>query len=171
VLNNHYLLVKLLQKQNAKEDLKNNDNKEPWEYALEMSQPIRDRYQFAEDKNRDVLDLRDVVRMDDTMDKKGEKVINATICKKNWSVRVWNAFDFNVKIQEILKAQDKANNKIEDNKGDGNDQQRKEQNNNNNNKQSQNNEIQDEDEEYNFKDNDKLSDNKDNNNDGFDEQI
>ena len=174
VLNNHYLLVKLLQKQNAKEDLKNNDNKEPWEYALEMSQPIRDRYQFAEDKNRDVLDLRDVVRMDETMDKKGEKVINATICKKNWSVRVWNAFDFNVKIQEILKAQDKAKDKIEDSKGDGNEQQRKEQNGNNNNNENKqsNNEVQDEDEEYNFKDNDKLSDNKDNNDGmGFDEQI
>ena len=118
VINNHYLLVRLLIEQGATVNVDNKDGHQPWEYAGEMRKGIAERYKASEDKNRDTIDLRDVVNeaFERMRIKKKEEYVDATIGKENWRLRVWNAFDFNEKICKVLKVDEKEEEKQEEEK-------------------------------------------------------
>lgn len=110
VLNNHYLLVRLLVEEfNCKIHLKNKDGVEAVEYAKLMDGPIKKKYEICEDMIRETFDLRDIVR--DLIHQK-EEVIDATVCKSNWKLRVWAANDFSTKILKLFEESGDRNNDL-----------------------------------------------------------
>ena len=126
VINNHYLEVRLLIENNCIPDMKNKDGIDPFQYARAMNGPIKSIYDISEDLERDIIDLRDIVR---NMVYRVDEAIDSLVCTKNWKLRVWNALDFNIKIIKLL---DSVINKENE---QGNEE---EQNNNENNNQNVN---------------------------------
>ena len=126
VINNHYLEVRLLIENNCVPDMKNKDGIEPFQYAKAMNGPIKSIYDISEDLERDIIDLRDIVR---NMVYRVDEAIDSLVCTKNWKLRVWTALDFNIKIIKLL---DSVINKENE---QGNEE---EQNNNENNNQNVN---------------------------------
>ena len=131
VMNNHYLLVRLLiEEEGANKTLINKDEKEPWEYAAEMNKIILAKYKGCGDRNRDTIDLRDVAReaFNKMKLKKKDEYFDSTIGKGNWKIRVWNAQDFSGKIckklnveehmQERKDAENNQNNNVNEEKRD-----------------------------------------------------
>ena len=100
VLNNHYLEVRLLLKNNADPNLKNKDGILPFEYASLMSTPIQKLFKESKDLDRDTFDLREIIRK---LINKPDNIVNSTVCEKNHHLRVWTANDFNEKINKELK--------------------------------------------------------------------
>ena len=99
VLNNHYLEVRLLLENNCIPNIKNRDEIEAYQYAVAMNQPIKNKYDISEDLERDVIDLRDIVRI---FVERADEVIDSIVCTKNWKLRIWTALDFNIKIIKLL---------------------------------------------------------------------
>ena len=126
VINNHYLEVRLLIENNCVPDMKNKDGIDPFQYARAMNGPIKSIYDISEDLERDIIDLRDIVR---NMVYRVDEAIDSLVCTKNWKLRVWTALDFNIKIIKLL---DSVINKENE---QGNEE---EQNNNENNNQNVN---------------------------------
>ena len=126
VINNHYLEVRLLIENNCIPDMKNKDGIDPFQYARAMNGPIKSIYDISEDLERDIIDLRDIVR---NMVYRVDEAIDSLVCTKNWKLRVWTALDFNIKIIKLL---DSVINKENE---QGNEE---EQNNNENNNQNVN---------------------------------
>ena len=126
VINNHYLEVRLLIENNCIPDMKNKDGIEPFQYARAMNGPIKSFYDISEDLERDIIDLRDIVR---NMVYRVDEAIDSLVCTKNWKLRVWTALDFNIKIIKLLDSEINKENE------QGNEE---EQNNNENNNQNVN---------------------------------
>ena len=114
VLNNHYLEVRLLIENNCIPDMQNKDGIEPFQYVNAMNTLIKSIYVISEDLERDIMDLREVVR---NLVDRVEGVIDSMVCVKNWKLRVWTAFDFSNKIikllgsvlEEMIKEKEKEN--------------------------------------------------------------
>jgi hypothetical protein len=51
--------------------------------------------------NLETTDFRIFVRNAYTSNK-SEKILNSTVCKENWKVRLWNISDFSNKIKKLL---------------------------------------------------------------------
>ena len=100
VLNNHYLEVRLLLKNNADPNLKNKKDLLPYDYASKMSDPIKKIFKESKDIDRDTFDLRNIIK---EVTKKSDDIVNSTVCEKNHHLRVWKANDFNEKIIKELK--------------------------------------------------------------------
>lgn len=98
VLNNHYLLVRLLLEKKANKTITNKDGITAVEYAEIINNAI---VKFCEKNfDRDTLvDLKIFVR---NVINKNEKILNSTICKSNHSVKIWKILDFSQKICKIL---------------------------------------------------------------------
>jgi ankyrin repeat protein len=99
VLNNHYLLVRLLIENKSNIDIRNKDGIVPSEYADIMNAAINKYIMKSDDPNAEYVDLRDFVR---NIINKNEKILNSTICSNNRKVRLWNVQDFNNKICKLL---------------------------------------------------------------------
>jgi serine/threonine-protein phosphatase 6 regulatory ankyrin repeat subunit B len=129
VINNHYLEVRLLLEHNCNVELKNKDDISVFEYATLIYEFVERKYEEFEDKERGLIDLRDILR--DILKKKDE-ILDAIICKSNWNVRIWTARDFAEKIFKALgldKEKEKNEEKNEGEEGSGNNNPQGEQNN------------------------------------------
>ena len=129
VINNHYLEVRLLLEHNCNVELKNKDDISVFEYATLIYEFVERKYEEFEDKERGLIDLRDILR--DILKKKDE-ILDAIICKSNWNVRIWTARDFAEKIFKALgldKEKEKNDEKNEGEEGSGNNNPQGEQNN------------------------------------------
>jgi ankyrin repeat protein len=104
VFNNHYLLVRLLLENRAEVDIRNADGVTSQEYADIINHGVS---KLATSKSEEIMnencvvDFRIFVRNAYTSNK-SEKILNSTVCKENWKVRLWNVFDFNNKIKNLL---------------------------------------------------------------------
>ena len=123
VINNHYLEVRLLIENNCVPDMKNKDGIEPFQYAKAMNGPIKSIYDISEDLERDIIDLRDIVR---NMVYRVDEAIDSLVCTKNWKLRVWTALDFNIKIIKLLDSviskENEQGNEEEQNNNENNNQ-------------------------------------------------
>ena len=123
VINNHYLEVRLLIENNCVPDMKNKDGIEPFQYAKAMNGPIKSIYDISEDLERDIIDLRDIVR---NMVYRVDEAIDSLVCTKNWKLRVWTALDFNIKIiklfDSVINKENEQGNEEEQNNNENNNQ-------------------------------------------------
>ena len=123
VINNHYLEVRLLIENNCIPDMKNKDGIDPFQYARAMNGPIKSIYDISEDLERDIIDLRDIVR---NMVYRVDEAIDSLVCTKNWKLRVWTALDFNIKIIKLLDSviskENEQGNEEEQNNNENNNQ-------------------------------------------------
>ena len=116
VINDHYLEVRLLLEHNANCDLKNKDDKTVYQYSAAIFELVEMRYEEYEDKERGMIDLRDVVR--NILNKKDE-IVDAIVCRSNWDIRIWIVRDFAEKIFKALGL-DKEKEKNDKNEGEEN---------------------------------------------------
>ena len=123
VINNHYLEVRLLIENNCIPDMKNKDGIDPFQYARAMNGPIKSIYDISEDLERDIIDLRDIVR---NMVYRVDEAIDSLVCTKNWKLRVWTALDFNIKIiklfDSVINKENEQGNEEEQNNNENNNQ-------------------------------------------------
>jgi len=98
VINCHYLLVRLLLETKASTDCRNKDGVTPPEYAEIIYEIVNKASTKIEDYN-EIVDLRNFVR---PVLNKPEKVLNASICEKNFKVKFWQVNDFSTKIYNLL---------------------------------------------------------------------
>ncbi len=101
-LNAHYLEVRLLLEHKASIDIKNKDDKTASDYANEMFEPCHNIYKMCNDLDREKIDLRNIIW---GILNKSEDILNATICKSNWDLKIWKLNDFVTKICKIFGLQ------------------------------------------------------------------
>jgi ankyrin repeat protein len=101
-LNAHYLEVRLLLEHKASIDIKNKDDKTASDYASEMFEPCHNIYKMCNDLDREKIDLRNIIW---GILNKSEDILNATICKSNWDLKIWKLNDFVTKICKIFGLQ------------------------------------------------------------------
>lgn len=99
VLNNHYLLVRLLLENHAEIDIRNRDGITSAEYAEIMNHGIQKHYQKSEEPNAQFVDLRSFIK---NVINKNDSIVNSTISQDNWKIRLWNVNDFSTKICRLL---------------------------------------------------------------------
>jgi hypothetical protein len=116
VINDHYLEVRLLLENNANCDLKNKDDKTVYQYSAAIFELVEMRYEEYEDKERGMIDLRDIIR--NILNKKDE-IVDAIVCRSNWDIRIWTIRDFAEKIFKAFDL-DKEKEKMDKNEGEEN---------------------------------------------------
>ena len=94
--------VRLLLEHKASIDIKNKDEKTASDYASEMFEPCHNIYKMCNDLDREKIDLRNIIW---GILNKSEDILNATICRSNWDVKIWRLNDFITKICKIFGLQ------------------------------------------------------------------
>lgn len=111
VLNNNYLLVRLLLSLNAVVDIRNKDGITPYEYAEIINFGINKYYSKCADPYKERVDLRKFVK---NVINKNDKIVDCMISNKNKSMKLWNVQDFSQKIcnsfQLKVKVKENRNN-------------------------------------------------------------
>jgi ankyrin repeat protein len=110
VLNNHYLMVRLLLDNGAYGDIKNQDGINCEEYAELINYNINTYITRKKIETRDYMriqiDLRECLR---NVLNVNEKTLNYIICEKNRKVMLWQMIDFSNKITNLLKGGNNSN--------------------------------------------------------------
>lgn len=102
VMNNHYNLVRLLvvDKQ-ANIKILNINNLTPGDIAEKMFEIIKNIYERSSNRQKDNIDMRNVIK--EILNKEDDRFIDVAICRSNWNLALWRAYDFSKKINELLK--------------------------------------------------------------------
>jgi ankyrin repeat protein len=110
VLNNHYLMVRLLLDNGANGDIKNQDGITCEEYAELINYNLNTFISRKKNESKDYMkiqiDLRECIR---NVLNVNEKILNYIICEKNRKVMLWQMIDFSNKITNLLKGASNSN--------------------------------------------------------------
>ena len=100
VLNNNYLMVRLLLSNNAVIDMRNKDGITPVEYAELMNFGIKKYIDKSKNLNTEKLDLKIIVK---NFVNKKDKILDCVISEKNKNLTLWHINNFSEKICKAFK--------------------------------------------------------------------